>query len=113
MDARRFQFLVLTKPVDGADDAEFNRWYTERHLKDVLDCLGFLGAKRFKIISTGSGHPGVPAWQYAAIYEMETDRPDAVLEELYRRAGTEKMPISQTLDMSSTATFLITEIAAT
>ena len=33
---QRHSLLVLTTPFEGSDD-EFNRWYDEQHLADVLD----------------------------------------------------------------------------
>jgi hypothetical protein len=41
----RYEFLVLTRPVSGTKD-EFNRWYDEQHLRDVLAVPGFVGARK-------------------------------------------------------------------
>jgi Domain of unknown function (DUF4286) len=50
--------------VDGVHD-EFNRWYNERHVPDLLSCPGFLTARRYRCID---GQP-----QYLAIYEVESE----------------------------------------
>ena len=36
-----YRYLVITKPVPGQED-EYNRWYTERHLPDVVAVIGSL-----------------------------------------------------------------------
>lgn len=63
--------------VDIADAAEedFNRWYNEKHLPEVLACPGFISAERFEC---GSGQP-----RYLAIYELESE--DALTSPEMRR----------------------------
>jgi hypothetical protein len=108
---RRYELLVLTRPVKGTDD-EFNRWYDQRHLSDVLAVPGFVGARRYRVLSSdapGGGDP--PQWQYLAIYEMDCEDPhDAALAELGKRVGTELMPISNSIERAATARFVLREI---
>lgn len=106
----RYDFLVLTRAVTGTDE-EFNRWYDQQHLADVLAVPGFVSARRFRILSSVLNGDGSPAWQYAAVYEMETEDPEATLAELYGRAGTDQMPLSDTLERATTATFLMRQIS--
>lgn len=40
-------------------------------------------------------------WRYLALYELETDDPDAAMAELRRRAGGPSMPMSEALDRGS------------
>jgi hypothetical protein len=87
-----YTLAVMTNAVEGRD-AEFNEWYTNQHLGDVLRVPGFTAARRFKL-SEGYSSPHA----YLALYEMETDNPAAVLEELTKRAGTPQMPISEAMD---------------
>jgi len=42
----KFTYLVLTNAVPGREE-EFNRWYTEQHLPDVLRVPGVVSAQRF------------------------------------------------------------------
>lgn len=107
---QRYSFLVLTVPFSDTD-TEFNRWYDQQHLPDVLDVPGFVEARRFKILdSTLAG--GTTMWRYAAIYEMECEDPQSVLAAMRQRIGTPQMQISHTLDRSKSATFLLAPIAA-
>lgn len=107
----RYEFLVLTRAAAGTDE-EFNRWYDGQHLPDVLAVPGFVSARRFRVLSSGLTGSEPPRWHYVAIYEMECEDPAVVLAELQRRAGTDQMPISATLERESTVTFLMRQISS-
>lgn len=95
----RYKLIVLTNAVDGQDDS-FNEWYDKRHLADVVALPGFVGAERFQV-AAGHGEEGSPHWGYLAIYEIETDDLKAALAEMNARAGTDAMPLSPALDMTT------------
>lgn len=105
----RFSFFVMTNPNEG-NDAEFNTWYDGDHLRDVLDIPGFVSARRFRVIESRSRSDQLPTWRYAAIYEMECDDPQTALQQIRERAGTPRMTISDALDLSTVATFLLQPI---
>ena len=87
----KHMLLVFTNAADGKDD-EFNRWYNEVHLVDVLAVDGFVAAQRFALKDmSGSASPH----RYLAIYEVETDDIDGVVERLGAAAGT--MVISEAM----------------
>ena len=88
----RFKMLVLSNPV-GDQDEEFNRWYDDVHLADVLKVPGVVGAERYRFRS-GEG------WKYLAIYELDCDDPAQVERALLDRAGSEAMPLSEAFDLS-------------
>ena len=58
---------ILVTSVDIRDGAEeeFNRWYNEKHLPEVLACPGFIAATRYECTS---GQP-----RYIAVYELESE----------------------------------------
>jgi hypothetical protein len=88
-------WIVLTTPLEGSED-EYNRWYSDQHLADVLRIPGFISAQRFKAVANfRSGHP---KWQYLALYEAETDDPDALLESVRVKVGTPEMPVITALE---------------
>lgn len=91
-----FRYVVLSNPVEGRED-EYNRWYTEQHLPDVLRVPGFVAAQRFRVAGDASGL----AHRYLAIYEIESEDIDRTLADLASRAGTPAMPISEALDTST------------
>lgn len=87
------KLVVLSRPVEGRDD-EYNDWYTNQHLRDVLKVPGFASAQRFKI--KGEPVAGEP-WEYLAVYEIDHEDPQVVLADLGKRAGGEQMPMSPAL----------------
>ena len=90
---RRFKMLVFSEPFEGRDD-EFNEWYTGQHLHDLVALPGFAAAQRFKLHSVSMG---TTLNKYLAIYDVETDDPDAAVARLLEASGTERMPLSETL----------------
>lgn len=100
----KYRYLVITRPVAG-QEAEYNRWYSEQHLHDVIRVPGFVAAQRFAV----AGESNLPG-SYVAIYEMETDDPQAALAEVEARAGSPAMPISPALDIANVTVALLAPI---
>ena len=92
---RTFTFVALTNAVPGREQ-EFNDWYDNQHVKDVLAIPGFVAAQRFERV--GGAVRAVSPYRYLATYEVVTDDPDAALQELLARVGTPSMPISEAMD---------------
>ena len=86
--------VVLTRPIEGRED-EFNEWYNDQHLDDVLAIPGFTAAQRFRMV--GDPVNTANAWKYHAIYEVDHDDPQSVLDEMAARVGTDRMPMSEAL----------------
>ena len=61
-----FPATILVTSVDIAPGAEeeFNRWYNEQHLPEVMGCPGFRSAARYECTL---GEP-----RYIAVYELES-----------------------------------------
>lgn len=98
----KYQMLVLTNPIEGRDE-EFNRWYDNVHLKDVIAVPGVTGASRFKSVLPGE-------WKYAAIYRLDCADPQSVMQEITGRWKTERMPGSQALDESKMLMMMVEPI---
>jgi len=64
--------VVLTNPVTGMDD-EYNSWYNDTHLEDVVGLEGFTSAKRFRFESA-HGSSENPTQSYLALYEVEENQ---------------------------------------
>jgi len=93
--ARRY-YVVFSGPVDGRED-EYNDWYDNTHLADVLRAAGFEAAQRFELV--GTNPPTDASHKYMAIYEIDTDDIDGVNAALARVAGTEAMQLSDAMDL--------------
>jgi len=66
----RYVAVALSSPRPGMED-EFNDWYDEQHLSEVLASGIVDAARRFRS-SDRSGDPAT-AQRYMTIYEFETD----------------------------------------
>jgi hypothetical protein len=88
-------FLSLLNAQDGKD-GQFNEWYRDVHLPDVLTIPGFVAAQRFKL--SAAQLPGMETrWRYLVIYEIDGVSPADALGELARRMGGGSMIISDAL----------------
>ena len=67
--------MVLTNPVEGKED-EYNEWYSDIHIREIVDIPGFVSARRFKLADAQMGAAG--PHQYLAIYEVEGDPGEAL-----------------------------------
>ena len=90
---KKFVLTVFSNPAPGREE-DYNKWYNDVHLGDVLRIPGFTGAQRFKLAAGGDA-----PHKYLAIYEFEAADPNTVLATLGARAGTADMVISEALDM--------------
>lgn len=63
-------FVTYNQPKTPGDAAEYNRWYRDAHLPDVLSCPGFIRAQRFRITDVAMiDQPWVTDLEYVNIYE--------------------------------------------
>ena len=106
----KYDLIVLTNPAPGRED-EYNDWYTNTHLADVLKVPGIAAAQRFRL-SEHQRDPGPHAYNYLAIYHCETDDVRKVIAQLKERSGTQDMVLSDTLDKERMVLFFepITEL---
>ena len=79
----KWVFIVEVNCADPAREGEFNDWYTNTHLADMLSVPHFIKATRYENIESSEKKP-----KYVAIYEIETDdikEADRVLREYVAR----------------------------
>jgi len=89
-----YQF-ALSNPVAGQEE-EFNRWYGTEHLSHGVLTPGILAGQRFRRVD-GPWPSG--KHDYLTIWEM--DDPAFALAQLAQARGSETMPISPSVDMST------------
>ena len=92
---KQYSMVVLTNAVTGRED-EYNDWYSNRHIHDVVKVPGFVSAQRFKIPDEAGMEDA--KYKYGAIYGLETDDVPASLTELMRRNGTPDMAATDAMD---------------
>ena len=80
-------YIVRSNPVPG-QEAEYDDWYTRRHLPEMLAVPGFASAQRF-VLSPVARSPRMPPSRYShlAIYEISGDPGEAFLALARARAA--------------------------
>jgi hypothetical protein len=88
-------FFSLTNAKDGRDD-EYESWYRDVHMPEVMEIRGFVSAQRFKVSESQLSGMTSP-WKYLAIYQIEGESPGDALAELSRRISSGAMSMSDAL----------------
>jgi len=102
------RLIVYTDPIPGRE-AEYNEWYDEVHLKEVLSVEGFVGAQRFALADAQiAGMADAAPCRYLAIYEIEAESAKDALDKLQAASAT--MNISDALDSARSAALAFTSI---
>lgn len=91
----RYKMMVMSNPSDKGREEEYNAWYQNTHLQDLCAIPGIRAARRYRFARTLKEGD---AYDYMAIYEIETDDIDAVLAELGRAAGDGRIRMSDAID---------------
>jgi hypothetical protein len=93
-----YKLIVFSDAAPGRDD-DYNDWYNNQHLQDVVAVPGFVSAQRFKLNTPMIGEF---ATRYMAIYEIDADDVQTAMAAIGARAGTDQMVVSDAIDMGST-----------
>jgi hypothetical protein len=104
MSNARHLLIALTSPVEGKED-EFNDWYETYHVPECVEVKGFKSGQRFKLSASRSDSP---RQAYLALYELEGDDPQAILNELLATRDTRTQ--SDAIDPAETSLWVFTEI---
>jgi len=73
--------LILTEPTEGQED-EYNDYYENLHLKEVLETTGLKSAQRYRLAGEVGESCPLP---YLAVYETEAESAEDVLTDLNAR----------------------------
>jgi hypothetical protein len=101
----RYKMVVMSRPAEGRED-EYNDWYQNVHLGELVALPGFKSARRFRYARSlveGDVYP------YMSIYEIETDDVDAVLQGLRGTAEQGLLTMSDSIDLTDTAAVVYEE----
>ncbi|HXZ63072.1 MAG TPA: DUF4286 family protein [Acidimicrobiales bacterium] len=77
--------VVESRPEPARED-EFNRWYREVHVPEVLAVPGFVSVRRFKLRPRDVDAQEPPP-TYLAVYDVESEDLGAPLAELAARSA--------------------------
>ncbi len=82
-----------TTPVSPDREAEYHAWYNDTHLEEICAVEGITGARRFAP-TDGNG-------PFIAIYELDCDDLDAVVDRLRELGASGTMSSLQYLNMQT------------
>jgi hypothetical protein len=90
MEVPRSLQFAYSNPKPGRED-EYNDWYTNEHLPDVVSIPGYVAGQRFQLSSYQRPHLPPSRHRYMAIYEIDGDLNDifAAREEALKAGVTE------------------------
>jgi hypothetical protein len=92
--------LAFSNPAEGKED-EFNQWYDNVHLPDILATPGMLSAQRYDLyeaeIYRAQG-AAPPEHRYLTIYEMEGDV-DAIMLKIREGVASGKIVMADCIDL--------------
>ena len=77
---RKGLYVVLTNCTDAAREAEFNEWYNNMAVPDILASPGFVAATRYRLV----GQRGEGQAKYLTLYEVEVENLEAFSAEHMR-----------------------------
>jgi hypothetical protein len=103
-----YKMVVMSRPTEGRED-EYNDWYQNVHLRELVALQGFKSAQRFRLARSlveGQADP------YLSVYEIETDDIDAVLQNLRSTAEQGRITMSDSLDLAHTSAVVYEEFGA-
>lgn len=75
--------VVFSEPAANAED-EYNHWYNNQHLPEVLEIPGFVAAQRYRVTDAQAEGFPAPQRRYLALYDIEGEPGDAI-NDLLRR----------------------------
>jgi hypothetical protein len=112
MTGPKHVLVVLTSPNPGQED-EFNHWYDETHLAEVLRIPGVVSAQRFRVSDAQlapelTSLDGAP---YLAIYELDV-APEQIADALMSAIGDGSVTLSEALDMGAVGAWLFSALGA-
>lgn len=97
--SQRSLYLVFSNPAEGRDD-DFNKWYDEVHIPEVLTLPGFRSAQRLTQQTGDQPNPIAPKQRYGVIYEVEGD-PAEIQANLNEAMGNGTLHMTDAVDPGS------------
>jgi epsilon-lactone hydrolase len=107
----RFHYTILSR-AKAEQEEEFVSWYAEQHLADVCRMPGVVSGKLFRLGLQKVYDLDAPVWTLMALYELEGDDPQAIIDSIVAVSGTDVMPSSDALTKDGMVQVVGQQIAA-
>jgi hypothetical protein len=91
--------VVQSEASSPEREDEYHDWYANTHVPDLCDVPGINGARRFTLHSGGFGPADESLPKHLAIYEIESDDLDAVMQEIITRTGDGRIKMSDAIQL--------------
>jgi len=96
----RFRYAVLSRATAGREE-EFVAWYRDQHLADVCRMPGVIGGQLFRMdFQRVYDLDAAPQWTLMAIYELEGENPELIIDSIRAASGSAHLPSCAALDKS-------------
>ena len=78
--------LTVRATVEPAHEEEFNRWYNQEHIPDVLKLIpGCLGAARYRVLDGDGSHQYMAVYRFTSEAALRSALQGSEIKELIRR----------------------------
>jgi len=91
---KRYKMVVFTNAAASLE-REFNDWYQNTHLKDIVGIKNFDAAQRYTFTLNITDGPDLAP--YLAIYDIETDDIHAAIKAMNDLAASGRMPLPESM----------------
>ena len=102
----KYRMIMFSQAVEGRE-ADYESWYDDTHIPDMLQVPGFVAAQRFRIVKNVVGETNFP---FCTIYELEADSADAALGAMFGAMQGGKMQMSDSVDPDKAQGFICEEV---
>jgi len=113
LSSNRNHVLVVLANAATGTDGEFTRWYDEVHIPDLLSVPGVVSAKQFRLAENQMRGVKTRPYEYMVVYQLESDDPKAVVDEIMSRLRSGQIEVSPTLDVARTLNLLFEQTGET
>jgi len=100
---KQYWVMVFSRPIAGKD-TEFNQWYDQQHVPDMLSIPGFTAAQRFVTVQAATPTSTLPP--YLVIYDVNTRDLDATNAEVMHRIKAGTIRKGKAIDYPGIVTFI-------
>ena len=101
--------LAVQAAAKEGRDAEFNDWYTNVHLREILAIPGFTEARRYRVSRTQLGEWELPRARYLTLYSIDSADIAPPIQAVSDALPT--MSLSDSVDASLATAVVYEEIA--
>jgi hypothetical protein len=99
-------YMVFAESVPGRED-EFNDWYEQQHIPDVLRVKGILAATRYMVSPVKTRSGASPPTRYLTIFELDGD-PAEIVVRLAQAGAAGALRMNSSIAAERTTSFIFT-----